>query len=159
MSIEEILESREGRGSAALLRGLVDPASVLEAVRDPTAGGNVMFIGTARSATDGVPTQALQYEAYESLAVAKLDELRRQAIGRFGLIACAVAHRLGTVPAGEVAVAVATSSPHRAAAFAAAEWLMAAIKHDVPIWKGDGRGDGGVQWHHPESSGRPGGGA
>jgi len=55
-------------------------------------------------------------------------------------------------------VAVATSAAHRAAAFAAGEWLMTAIKRDVPIWKAEERTDGRRDWLHPEAAGRPGGG-
>lgn len=147
------------RGFVALVRAAVDSASVLAAVRDAAAGGNVLFVGTARSVTDGVATTALEYDAHEPLAAATLDALRRQAITRFGLTACAVVHRLGHVSVGDAAVAVATSSPHRAEAFAAAEWLMAEIKRQVPIWKGEERGGGRIEWQHPESVPGPGGGA
>ena len=93
------------------------------------------------------------------LALATLTALRQNAITRFDLVACAIVHRLGSVPPGEASVAVATSAPHRAAAFAAAEWLMAAIKKDVPIWKAEERPDGHLDWLHPDSAPRPGGGA
>lgn len=156
MAGEDALTAPVERGRVALVRGPVDPTGVLDAVRDPTAGGNVLFLGTARSTTDGVATRALEYDAHEPLAAAALDALRRQAISRFGLTACAVVHRLGHVPVGDAAVAVAASSPHRAAAFAAAEWLMAAIKREVPIWKGEARSDGRIDWQHPESASRPG---
>lgn len=146
------------QGFAALVRAAIDPATVLAAVRDASAGGNVLFLGTARSMTAGVATRTLEYDAHESLAAATLDALRQTAIARFGLTASAVVHRLGHVPVGEAAVAVATSGPHRAEAFAAAEWLMAEIKRQVPIWKGEDRGGGRIEWQHPESAPRPGGG-
>ncbi len=119
----------------------------------------MLFVGTARGTTDGVATRWLEYDAHEPLALVTLDALRRDAIARFELVACAVVHRLGVVPPGEASVAVATSAPHRAAAFAAAEWLMAVIKRDVPIWKAEERPDGRREWLHPESAPRPGGGA
>jgi molybdopterin synthase catalytic subunit len=147
------------RGTAACVRDAIDTTRVLDAVRDADAGGNVLFVGTARGTTDGEVTRALEYDAHEPLAAATLEVLRREAIGRFSLVACAVVHRLGTVLPGEASVAVATSAPHRAAAFAAAEWLMAAIKRDVPIWKAEDRGDGRREWLHPDSAPRPGGGA
>ena len=119
----------------------------------------MLFVGTARGTTDGVATHALEYDAYEPLAVATLDALRRDAVARFDLVACVVVHRLGTVLPGEASVAVAASAPHRAAAFAAAEWLMAAIKRDVPIWKAEEQPDGHREWLHPKSAPRPGGGS
>ncbi len=149
--------TRDPLGHVACCREPIDPAAVLEAVRHVDAGGNVLFVGTARRTTDGVATRWLEYDAHEPLAVATLDGLRRDAINRFDLVACAVVHRLGIVPPGEASVAVATSAPHRASAFAAAEWLMAAIKRDVPIWKAEERPDGRRDWLHPESAPRPGG--
>lgn len=149
--------TRDPLGHVACCREPIDPAAVLEAVRHVDAGGNVLFVGTARGTTDGVATRWLEYDAHEPLAMATLDGLRRDAINRFDLVACAVVHRLGIVPPGEASVAVATSAPHRASAFAAAEWLMAAIKRDVPIWKAEERPDGRRDWLHPESAPRPGG--
>lgn len=152
-------KAREHRGSAACVREPIDAAAVLAAVGDVAAGGNVLFVGTARSVTEGVATARLIYDAHEPLAASVLESLRQDAIVRHQLVACVVVHRLGEVRPGEASVAVATSAPHRAAAFAAAEWLMGAIKRDVPIWKAEDRGDGGLEWVHPESAPRPGGGA
>ncbi len=144
-------------GFTACGHGPVDVAAVLAAVGDPAAGGNVLFVGTARSTTDGVATARLVYDAHEPLAVAELERLRLEAVARFGLVGCAVAHRVGEVLPGEASVAVATSAAHRAAAFEAAEWLMASIKRSVPIWKAEQRPDGGRDWLHPEAASRAGG--
>jgi molybdopterin synthase catalytic subunit len=149
---------RRHDGHVVCVRGAIDTAQVLATVGSVDAGGNVLFVGTARGTTDGVATHALEYDAHEPLAVATLDALRQDAVARFDLVACVVVHRLGTVLPGEASVAVATSAPHRAAAFAAAEWLMAAIKRDVPIWKAEERPDGRLEWLHPKSAPRPGGG-
>jgi len=153
------VDDRDVRGFATCVRGSIDVAVVLAAVGDVAAGGNVLFVGTARGVTDGVKTSRLVYDAHEPLAAHMLDRLRREAATRFGLAACAVVHRLGDVMPGEASVAVATSAPHRAAAFEAAEWLMTAIKRDVPIWKAEEGDDGRRAWLHPESAPRPGGGA
>ncbi len=150
--------ARQAGGHVALSRAAIDTARVLDAVSHVDAGGNVLFVGTVRGTTDDVTTRALDYDAHEPLALATLDGLRRDAVARFALAACAIVHRLGTVAPGEASVAVATSAPHRAAAFAAADWLMAAIKRDAPIWKGEVRADGRRDWVHPESAPRPGGG-
>jgi len=144
------------RGFTACGTGPIDAAAVLAAVGDAAAGGNVLFVGTARSTTDGVPTARLVYDAHEPLAAAVLERLRSEAVERFGLVGCAVVHRLGAVLPGEASVAVAASAAHRAAAFAAAEWLMAAIKRDAPIWKAEERDDGRRDWMHPQAARRPG---
>ena len=53
-----------------------------------------------------------------------------------------IVHRLGRVPLGEASVAIAVSTPHRADAFAAGQWLIDTLKQDVPIWKQENWADG-----------------
>jgi molybdopterin synthase catalytic subunit len=47
----------------------------------------------------------------------------------------AVLHRTGEVPIGEAAVIVVVSAPHRAEAFAAAQFGIDELKATAPIWK------------------------
>ncbi|MFM9059026.1 MAG: molybdenum cofactor biosynthesis protein MoaE [Planctomycetaceae bacterium] len=100
----------------ALVRAAIDPDGLRAAVADPAVGAQVVCVGTARGVTDGVATIGLEYEAHEPLAEEAIARLATDALGRFGLVACAVEHRLGRVGIGAAAVALATSAPHRAAA-------------------------------------------
>jgi molybdopterin synthase catalytic subunit len=50
------------------------------------------------------------------------------------------------VPVGEASVAVVMSSPHRAAAFDGARWLMDELKRTVPIWKKEYFAEGDAEW-------------
>jgi molybdopterin synthase catalytic subunit len=50
---------------------------------------------------------------------------------------------------GEASIAIAVSSPHRADAFAAGQWLIDTIKEVVPIWKCENWADGTREWVHP----------
>ncbi len=136
------------RGILTITHDPIDSMRLLGAVADVTAGANVLFVGTARSVTDGVATTCLAYDAHEPLARSVLTGLLTEARDRFSLVACGVAHRLGTIAVGEASIAVATSAPHRKAAFAAAEWLMEQIKRNVPIWKCEYREDGSHEWVH-----------
>lgn len=135
-----------------LVREPIDPSRLLRLVAGPEAGAHVLFLGTTRGVTDGVVTRSLDYEAHEPLARTSLEQLAAAAGERFGLVACAIEHRLGSVPIGEASVGIAASAPHRAAAFAAAEWLMARIKERVPIWKCEEMSDGTRRWVHPEAA-------
>lgn len=144
----------------ALVRRPVDPQRLLAAVADHEAGANVLFVGTARSVTNGRPAVALEFEAHEPMAGPELERLCKVAVEKFGLVACAVEHRLGRVAVGEASVAVAASAPHRREAFAAAEWLMERIKREVPIWKREEGPEGPRSWEHPGGPPpAPGGGA
>jgi molybdopterin synthase catalytic subunit len=88
----------------------------------------------------------LEYEAYEEHVVPRLTDVagtaRRQwpEVGRVVLL-----HRVGRLDVGEVAVVVAVSSPHRAEAFAAAQFCIDTLKRTVPIWKHE-TWEGGSDW-------------
>lgn len=83
--------------------------------------------------SDGVHT--LELEAYPEMAYSRLNELGREAAERFDLHAWQVVHRYGGLTLEEPIVWVATASDHRAAAFAACEFLMDTLKTDAPFWK------------------------
>src|SRR5688572_7127099 len=104
-----------------------DPIDVQEAlalVQKPEAGAVVLFLGTSRQFTRGRETAELKYEAYRNMAVRELERLEIEARGRWQIVECAIAHRLGLVPLAEASVAIAVSSPHRGDAFEAGRWLI-----------------------------------
>lgn len=132
-----------------LTNDAIDPAIVLAQVASPAAGAIVLFLGTTRNESGGRSTISLDYESYNQMASKKLAELEAEACRRWPLAACAVVHRLGHLEIGDVSLAVAVSSPHREAAFAAGEWLIDTIKQVVPIWKRENWADGSSTWVHP----------
>ncbi len=131
---------------AELTRARIDPAPLLAAASRPECGAVNLFLGTTRDHHQGRRVLRLEYEAYERMALEALAALERTACERFALAHCAVVHRLGEVPVGEASVAVVMSSPHRAAAFDAARWLMDELKRAVPIWKKEHFADGDAEW-------------
>jgi molybdopterin synthase catalytic subunit len=127
----------------------IDTAGLIEAARHPAAGAVVLFLGTTRELTNGRQTVALEYEAYREMAHRQLAELESEARRRWPVIQCSIVHRLGRVPPTEPSVAIAVSTPHRADAFAAGQWLIDSLKRDVPIWKREEWADGSTEWVHP----------
>lgn len=127
----------------------IDNAELLAEVRSGSAGAILLFLGTTRDSTEGRATASLDYECYPEMARAKLEELESEARRRWPLIGCAIVHRLGHLEVGEASVAIAVSSPHRDAAFAAGQWLIDTLKQVVPIWKRENWSDGSSQWVHP----------
>jgi molybdopterin synthase catalytic subunit len=113
----------------------------------PEAGATVVFTGTTRDhAGDREGVDLLTYEAYESAARPRLEEVLDEARARWPEVVALVAlHRVGEVPLCEPAVIVGASSPHRAAAFAAAHFCIDAVKATVPLWKRE-RHSGGEDW-------------
>ena len=127
----------------------IDVPDLLERVGSTQAGAVLLFLGTTREFTSGRQTVTLDYEAYDNMARKKLEELERTARERWELVNCGIIHRLGNVPLGEASVAIAVSSPHRAAAFEAGRWLIDTLKEQVPIWKQEHWADGTSEWVHP----------
>lgn len=113
----------------------------------PDCGATVVFTGTARDHSDGRESvEALTYEAYEAVAVRRLDEVLEEARSRWPDLGRLLAlHRLGDVPVGSAAVVVGASSAHRDTAFVAARFCIDAVKATVPLWKLE-RHAGGQDW-------------
>jgi molybdopterin synthase catalytic subunit len=118
---------------------------VLAAVRRADCGAVLLFLGTVRDSFEGQPVEEIDYSAYAAMAEAELRRLAEQSLACLEVGAVAVWHRLGRVAAGEASVAVAVSSPHRRQAFEQGQWLIDALKAEVPIWKKE-MGPGGACW-------------
>ena len=131
----------------------IDVPRLMQHVSSPNAGAVVLFLGTTRAVTGDRRTESLDYSCYPEMALDKLQELEQEAHGRWPLTGCAVVHRLGHLEISEASIAIAVSSPHRADAFAAGQWLIDTIKEVVPIWKKENWADGTCQWVHPGLSG------
>ncbi len=130
-----------------------DPLKELELPNwdpDPTLGARVLFTGIVRGETDGDATTALEYDAYEPMALLAMTDLEAEAIQRFGVRRAWLVHRLGKVCVGKTTVLALVEAGHRHAAFAACEWLMDQVKKRVPIWKKE-IGPNGEIWQHPSS--------
>lgn len=131
-----------------LTREPIDSGALLDAVRDPLCGAVVLFLGTVRELTGALRTVYLEYDAYGPMAEKKLHEVAALAGERWPVHRVAIVHRLGKLDVGDIAVAVAVGTPHRAEAFAAAEFIMNRVKELVPIWKRENAPDGTAEWVH-----------
>ncbi len=109
----------------------------------PGAGAIVTFTGLVRN--DGGTLSAMQIEHYPGMTERAIRAHADTAMTRFALTDCAVIHRYGRLTPGEPIMMVATAAPHRADAFAAAEYLMDYLKSRAPFWKKE-IGVDGAQW-------------
>ena len=113
----------------------LDPDRFTSAVRRGANGAVVTFLGTTRDNFDGKRVLTLEYEAFDEMAVKKLEEVRQELLAEFGLDEIAIGHRIGTVGIGEISLVVAVGSPHRKEGFYACHKAVDRIKEVVPIWK------------------------
>ena len=130
----------------AISHAPLDPAPLVALVQAPDMGAVVTFAGIVRNNFGGRATAYLEYEAYESMALAVLEQLAGQARTTWGTGAIAIHHRVGRLDIGEMAVLIVVAAAHRHEAFEAAEWLMDRIKEVVPIWKKEIWADGASEW-------------
>lgn len=97
------------------------------------AGALVTFTGIVRN-EDG-RLERLEIEHYPGMTERAIDAIAAEATARWGLTGSLVIHRFGPMRPGEPIMMVATAAPHRAEAFAAAEFLMDYLKSRAPFWK------------------------
>jgi len=105
-------------------------------------GAVVTFTGHCRADENGEPIAALTLEHYPGMAEAEIARHVEEAQTRWPLLGVTVIHRFGRIRPGEVIVLVVTASSHRAAAFAAASFLMDYLKTRAPFWKQVEKADG-----------------
>ena len=128
-----------------------DPAAELaELTRDAAGDGAVVsFIGLARDATkSGEPVKTLVLEHHPRLTAKSLEDIASDALERFAVSHVRVVHRCGQLMPGEPIVFAAASSPHRRAAFEAADYLMDRLKTEAVFWKRE-EGPSGSRWIEP----------
>ena len=128
----------------ALTRDPIDTEALIRHVRGPEDGAIVSFDGFVRNNSRGRRTLYLEYEAYESMALAKIREIGVQLHEKFAIHRAAIVHRLGRLEIGETSVFIAVSAAHRAAAFDACRFAIDTLKRTVPIWKKEYFEDGAV---------------
>ena len=118
---------------------------VHDAVMDPVAGGIALFTGVVRDNDKGQQVTALSYSAHPS-ATDKLRQVAEHIAAQFDIHAIAAVHRVGDLAIGDLAVVVAVSSGHRAAALDACRALIDEVKATVPIWKHQRFAGGVSEW-------------
>src|SRR5256886_17171616 len=84
-----------------LARDPVDMAALPRHVRAPEDGAMVIFDGFVRNQSHNRPTLYLDYEAYESMALAKMREIGAQLHEKYRIHRVSVVHRLGRLEVGE----------------------------------------------------------
>lgn len=110
------------------------------------AGGFVEFQGRVRDHNEGQAVIALEYEAFDDMAVSEGQRLVDEASQKFGLLNAHVVHRTGKLDLGECAVWIGVSAAHRREAFAGCEYIIDELKKRVPIWKKEHYLGGESRW-------------
>ena len=98
-------------------------------------GGHSIFLGQVRAdEIDGKKVSAIEYTAYEQMALEKMHEIRESVFEKYPLTCMHVYHSLGNVAVGDLCLFVFTSSAHRKAAIEACEETVERLKAELPVW-------------------------
>lgn len=132
-------------------QGAITPAFIAESIAAHSSkkgiGGHGIFLGQIREdVVEGKVVTAIEYTAYEEMALEKMHEIREQIFQKYPLACLHVHHSLGTVRAGEICLFVFTSSKHRVAAMESCNELVERIKKELPVWGKEIFGDTSHQW-------------
>ena len=98
-------------------------------------GAVASFVGLVRDRHDASSVTGLYLEHYPGMTEKSLQAIVEQAHDRWPLLDVVVVHRVGQLLPADQIVFVQVASKHRAAAFAACEFVMDFLKTDAVFWK------------------------
>jgi len=124
-----------------------DVSAEIAALRrnDPKVGAVASFVGVVRDINDGGTVAEMTLEHYPGMTEKAIEEIIRQAQGRWDILDALVVHRVGTLKPADQIVLVVVTSGHRGDAFAACEFIMDYLKTRAPFWKKEQTGKG-ARW-------------
>lgn len=133
------------------LKGSIPASFIAESIQKHSTkigiGGHSIFLGQVRAdEINGKQVTAIEYTAYEDMALEKMHEIREAIFAKYPLTCMHVYHSLGKVNAGEICLFVFTSSAHRKPAIEACNELVERIKAELPIWGAEIFNDETHQW-------------
>ncbi|MBE9160002.1 molybdenum cofactor biosynthesis protein MoaE [Nodosilinea sp. LEGE 06152] len=120
---------------------------VYAAADDSANGAVVVMSGMVRNNSEGKAVVALEYQAYEPMALEVFKQIAAQIRATWpDATRVVIHHRTGKLVVGDISVLVAVGCPHRAEAFAACQYAIDTLKHNAPIWKKEHWEDGSTSW-------------
>ena len=134
--------------SSFLVTDPILPEQLRDAVAASRRGGIATFTGLVRDHHGGRAVRELEYSAYAPMAELVCRDILAEAEQQWP-VTVALAHRLGRLSIGDIAVAVAVAGDHRDEAFAACRYVIEELKRRVPIWKRERYADGTEVWVDP----------
>ncbi len=98
-------------------------------------GAVIYFLGVVRDQEGSATISAIDYEAFEKMAVHQFNNIFDEVEKRWPIESVRLIHRIGIVKVNEPSLWVEVIAPHRGEAFAACQFLVDEMKKLVPIWK------------------------
>ncbi len=142
--VSEVLTVGSPHGLYRITRETIDAQQISRELLRDEDGAICVFEGVVRNNSKGKSTEYLIYEAYEAMALRKLEEIGESVRQLWEIDSIAIIHRLGRMEIGETSVAIIVTSAHRRPAFDSCHYTIDRLKKIVPIWKKEFFDDGEV---------------
>ncbi len=113
----------------------IDVGTAYKRLSNPRSGAICVFFGSVRETTQNEEVVALDFEAYEKMALLEMQKISKKAFEKWALNQVLVSHVIGKKKVEEPVVMVGVSAAHRSEAFEACRFLIDTLKSNVPIWK------------------------
>jgi len=125
----------------------IDLNDLLRQITLPSTGAAAIFTGMVRQVTRRKPaheTSFLEYEAYEPMARAKMQQVAEEIRARWPVVeGIAIVQRIGRLEPQTPTVLIACTAGHRDdGVFDAARYGIDRLKEIVPVWKKEAGPDG-----------------
>jgi molybdopterin synthase catalytic subunit len=127
-----------------LVREPIPTPAIISQLVQPADGAVVSFEGLVRNHAQGKEVRYLEYQAYESMALIRMEAIGNKALETWPVRSVAIIHRLGRLEIGECSVLIVVTAAHRKPAFEACQYAIDTLKLEVPIWKKEFYLDGAV---------------
>ena len=123
-------------------------ANVISGFQSSTEiGAHDIFLGQVRAdVINGREVMAIEYSAYEAMAIKEFELIREEALGNFDLKSLQIYHSIGVVRTGEICLLVFASSARRKIVFQALQSVVEDIKKRVPVFGKEIFEDDSYQW-------------
>jgi len=142
--VSEALTVGSPYGLYRITRETIETQQIVRELLRDEDGAICIFEGVVRNNSKGKSTEHLIYEAYETMALRKLEEIGESVRQLWEIDSIAIIHRLGRMEIGETSVAIIVTSAHRRPAFDSCHYTIDRLKKIVPIWKKEFFDDGEV---------------
>jgi molybdopterin synthase catalytic subunit len=113
--------------------------------QNPKVGAVACFVGTVRDINEGEAVETMELEHYPGMTEKSLEAIVGAARERWPGTDVLIVHRVGKLMPLDQIVLVATTSKHRANAFASCEFVMDYLKTQAPFWKKE-KTESGERW-------------
>jgi molybdopterin synthase catalytic subunit len=133
------------------MEGAIPPLFIADSIAKHASkkdiGAHSIFLGQIREdVVDDKIVKAIEYTAYEAMALEKMHEIREELFSKYELSCMHVHHSLGLVNSGEICLFVFTSSKHRTTAMEACNEIVERVKAELQIWGKEIFNDESHQW-------------